>query len=853
MTVFNPDGTSYHAGKEIFAGGIEIPTVDGGKIVIEDETILFYDSDGNILGGNLVLDGALGFFITNENGSIWQDPTGFKILDAEGNVVTEFNYDGTSYHAGLETFAGGARFPNADGGETWVDEAGIRIYDSEGNEKLVVGTDGSIRTPTDGDGLITIDENGITIYDAEGNVVTQFAPDGTSYHAGKEVFAGGIKVTAPATVTQPGSSTSIEGGTSTHSDDGENPDWCKVSPDGMEAEDSEGNSIIIEPGGVQIRPWNPEKPRTSITAGEFRASTPEEDEQEFSNSTRVTPDGGNYRNSDGYSSGYGRSGIHVRNNDDNPDSFCHIFVMFRNNFFVVETLEESGYKMAEASNKYYYEDGFTIRGSTIYLNDVEFQVLPCPPTTAGPGNTSITSSNIRVNNIDGSVNGLFGFLPNEEGQDEFKIDLNDPWLRTLINPGKILLEDEEGNSSSSFSAGNAKWNVDSFFDITYRIDLGTTPSSENSGLIELETPKGVLKSGFDEESPTQIIEDNDGNSNTSTASSIYIEIEGIPGESNDQSTRAKAGEIEIQSWSWGESNPSTAKIHGGKFDLKDGAGEAGIYVKFDGVDGESQDKKTDVKAGSILIENLEEDSFDPMFEVKNSDGSIFTLYPDGYVEGKNAFFQQLNSTSLGVEGNISGNNGNFGGNLSAGGKAEAKTLVVNPDELNLEGELALEVFGDAFVNGTFCADDICEDSDVRLKRDFAPINNATDLISQIKGYYHYWINPNNQERQIGVIAQELEKIFPELVHTKDDGFKAVNYSKLTAVLIEAFKEQQAEIDDLQKQVNSLKQQADNYDTLKSENEQLSKEISEMRTMMKYIIDQMQNEPSGILKTENINE
>ncbi len=58
--------------------------------------------------------------------------------------------------------------------------------------------------------------------------------------------------------------------------------------------------------------------------------------------------------------------------------------------------------------------------------------------------------------------------------------------------------------------------------------------------------------------------------------------------------------------------------------------------------------------------------------------------------------------------------------------------------------------------------------------------------------------------QIGVIAQEVEKIAPELVITDEDGFKSVDYIKFTPILIEAMKEQQAIIDNQQKQIDELK-------------------------------------------------
>ena len=64
----------------------------------------------------------------------------------------------------------------------------------------------------------------------------------------------------------------------------------------------------------------------------------------------------------------------------------------------------------------------------------------------------------------------------------------------------------------------------------------------------------------------------------------------------------------------------------------------------------------------------------------------------------------------------------------------------------------------------------------------------------------------DDKKQIGVIAQEVETILPELVSTDNNGYKAVDYSKLTPVLIEAMKEQQAIIESQQKEIDELKAQ-----------------------------------------------
>jgi|GEM_PF-2652480 len=94
-------------------------------------------------------------------------------------------------------------------------------------------------------------------------------------------------------------------------------------------------------------------------------------------------------------------------------------------------------------------------------------------------------------------------------------------------------------------------------------------------------------------------------------------------------------------------------------------------------------------------------------------------------------------------------------------------------------------------------------SDIRLKKDLSRIPNACSMVNQLNGYYFYWKKGKDRTRQVGVIAQEVEKVLPELVKTGSDGIKTVDYPKLSAVLIEAVKEQQKEIDSLKKRMDAL--------------------------------------------------
>ena len=92
-------------------------------------------------------------------------------------------------------------------------------------------------------------------------------------------------------------------------------------------------------------------------------------------------------------------------------------------------------------------------------------------------------------------------------------------------------------------------------------------------------------------------------------------------------------------------------------------------------------------------------------------------------------------------------------------------------------------------------------SDLRLKKDIKPLKSALSTLGKLQGKSYRW--KGNNEPDIGLIAQELEKVIPELVKTDNKGYKSIVYQKLTAVLIEAVKEQQQEINNLSNRIALL--------------------------------------------------
>jgi hypothetical protein len=102
-------------------------------------------------------------------------------------------------------------------------------------------------------------------------------------------------------------------------------------------------------------------------------------------------------------------------------------------------------------------------------------------------------------------------------------------------------------------------------------------------------------------------------------------------------------------------------------------------------------------------------------------------------------------------------------------------------------------------------------SDRTLKSNVTPIPNSLDKVMAIGGYEFDWtddyITDNGGEdgylirkHDVGVIAQEVELVLPEVVGTRPNGIKAVKYDRLVALLIEAVKDQQKQIDELRSQL-----------------------------------------------------
>ena len=129
--------------------------------------------------------------------------------------------------------------------------------------------------------------------------------------------------------------------------------------------------------------------------------------------------------------------------------------------------------------------------------------------------------------------------------------------------------------------------------------------------------------------------------------------------------------------------------------------------------------------------------------------------------------------------------------------ATARTVSVAGTSINTANTLVARDPSGDFTAGSITATQYTSTSDISLKKNVSTIENALEKVLSLRGVEYDRIESG--EHQIGVIAQEVEKIIPEVVY--GDEIKSVAYANIVALLIEAIKEQQKEINKLKKKFN----------------------------------------------------
>tara|TARA_R110000796_G_scaffold130638_1_gene246300 strand:- start:223 stop:1863 length:1641 start_codon:yes stop_codon:yes gene_type:complete len=190
------------------------------------------------------------------------------------------------------------------------------------------------------------------------------------------------------------------------------------------------------------------------------------------------------------------------------------------------------------------------------------------------------------------------------------------------------------------------------------------------------------------------------------------------------------------------------------------------------------------------------------YTVANNAQNRVVLATSESVSGSAASGLTYNGTTLTIAGNINTGQGAtevylMNQNVQTGNSVQFNGLGVGTAPSGVVGAILATNDIVAFAS-----------SDERLKENLEPIGSAVEKVGQLNGYTFDWIPMEgihvHSGRDVGVIAQEVEKVLPEIVEDRGNGYKAVKYDKLTALLIQAVNEQQKQIELLTTELNWVK-------------------------------------------------
>jgi hypothetical protein len=197
--------------------------------------------------------------------------------------------------------------------------------------------------------------------------------------------------------------------------------------------------------------------------------------------------------------------------------------------------------------------------------------------------------------------------------------------------------------------------------------------------------------------------------------------------------------------------------------------------------------------------------------------SGFTVQPDGQIFASSDNQQVLTLTRRGSDGEIARFRNSIGSTVGTIGTdttfAKFNVKGTNNSGLQFHTNYILPIssangisdntvdignsvvrFKDGYFFGTVNAANFNTTSDATLKTNVETLTGSLDAVKSLRGVSFDWLENGNSE--VGVIAQEVEAVLPDVVSTNDQGIKSVKYGNMVALLIEAMKEQQAQIDEL---------------------------------------------------------
>jgi trimeric autotransporter adhesin len=260
---------------------------------------------------------------------------------------------------------------------------------------------------------------------------------------------------------------------------------------------------------------------------------------------------------------------------------------------------------------------------------------------------------------------------------------------------------------------------------------------------------------------------------------------------------------------------------------------AGVKAKFDPVTGQttfeasgqsvwSSDEEEDgifFEGGDVRVGSEEE----PNDMVVYGEFECFdmAIHGDASFDGSVGIGTDSPAFELDVRGD-----GRFTGELFVDGQA----LVVGGMKVSSEdvtAQYAFEVEGAAFASAGWF-----EPSDARLKKNVEELNNVLDYYLMLQGVSYEWIDSHGRAgRHLGMIAQDVESIFPQWVRDDADGYKALSYEGFEALTVEAVRELAEQNLALQQEVDELRAKVSEVDELRAANAETKARLKRIEALL----------------------
>ena len=243
----------------------------------------------------------------------------------------------------------------------------------------------------------------------------------------------------------------------------------------------------------------------------------------------------------------------------------------------------------------------------------------------------------------------------------------------------------------------------------------------------------------------------------------------------------------------------------------DGRDVATDGTKLDGIESGATADQTNAEIAAALSDQrpsmkgatfTDDGTGSPIVKIRADDTSPWGLQVanDSYWNNDSNGFKIYQDNSGNIDHRVTGNSEyvNYYIKTQSGSTSNTAILIDTSRAVHLyyqnNNKLSTTNAGVSVTGSMTASGNVTAFSDAKLKTDINTINDALGIVGKLRGVSYKWLS--NNESDIGVIAQEVETVVPEVVKETEEGIKSVDYGRLVSVLINAINELKAEVDEL---------------------------------------------------------